>query len=104
MVKQHLLIKLSQVFLEYTEDYHTMQFRINFLKKYKGQTIIGATMRNILTTKELADYLKLTETTIYRYVREGKVPAYWKDGRWRFRKDQIDALLKGMELQKAHLI
>ena len=61
-------------------------------------------MRNILTTKELADYLKLTETTIYRYVREGKVPANWKDGRWRFRKDQIDALLQGMELQKAHLI
>ena len=61
-------------------------------------------MKNILTTRELADYLKLTETTIYRYIREGKVPAYWKDGRWRFRKDQIDALLGGVEPQKAHLI
>jgi excisionase family DNA binding protein len=71
---------------------------------YKGRTIIGGTMGNILTTKELADYLKLTETTIYRYVREGKVPAYWKDGRWKFRKNQIDALLKGMELQKAPMI
>ena len=32
-------------------------------------------MKHILTTKELADYLNLTETTIYRYVRNGKVPA-----------------------------
>ena len=54
-------------------------------------------MEQILTTKELAEYLKLTETTIYRYVREGKVPAFWKGGRWRFSKDRIDALLSGAE-------
>ena len=57
-------------------------------------------MEYALTTKELASYLKLTETTIYRYVREGKVPAHWEDGRWRFNKDQIDALMEGMETQK----
>jgi excisionase family DNA binding protein len=57
-------------------------------------------MKHVLTTKELASYLKLTETTIYRYVREGKVPAHWEDGRWRFNKDQIDALLGGMEAER----
>ena len=56
-------------------------------------------MKHVLTTKELASYLILTETTIYRYVREGKVPAHWEDGRWRFNKDQIDALLGGMEAE-----
>jgi len=66
--------------------------------------MIGGAMKEILTTRELADYLKLTETTIYRYVREGKVPAFWEDGRWRFRRDQIDALLGGIEPQKAQLI
>ena len=66
--------------------------------------MIGGTMKNILTTKELARYLKLTETTIYRYIREGKVPAHWEGGRWRFRKDQIDALLGGIEPQKAQLV
>ena len=54
-------------------------------------------MKHILTTKELADYLKLTETTIYRYIRNWKVPAHWENGRWRFNKDQIDALLGGLE-------
>jgi excisionase family DNA binding protein len=57
-------------------------------------------MEHILTTKELADYLKLTETTIYRYISNGKVPAHWENGRWRFYKDQIDALLGGVEPER----
>ena len=61
----------------------------------KRKPFFGERMEQILTTKELAEYLKLTETTIYRYVREGKVPAFWKGGRWRFSKDRIDALLSG---------
>jgi len=51
----------------------------------------------ILTTKELAKYLKLTEVTIYKYVKEGKIPAHKVGSRWRFDKDQIDELLKSEE-------
>ena len=54
-------------------------------------------MRNILTTKELAEYLKLTEVTIYKYVNEGKIPGFKIGSRWRFDKDQIDDLLKNEE-------
>ncbi len=50
-------------------------------------------MEELLTTKQLADYLKLTETTIYRYVKEGKVPAQREKGRWMFNKDAIEWLL-----------
>jgi len=55
-------------------------------------------MGQILTTKELAKYLKLTEVTIYKYVNEGKIPAHKVGSRWRFDKDQVDALL--MEKEK----
>jgi len=48
----------------------------------------------ILTTKELARYLKLTEVTIYKYANEGKIPGFKIGSRWRFDKDQIDDLLK----------
>ena len=54
-------------------------------------------MGNILTTKELAEYLKLTEVTIYKYVNEGKIPGFKIGSRWRFDKDQIDDLLKNEE-------
>ena len=51
-------------------------------------------MGQILTTKELADYLKLTIVTIYKYVKEGKIPGHKIGKRWRFDKEQIDNLLK----------
>ena len=56
----------------------------------------------ILTTKELAAYLKLTEVTIYKYANEGKIPGFKIGSRWRFDKDKIDDLLKSdEEVEKA---
>ena len=51
-------------------------------------------MGKILTTKELAEYLHLTEVTIYKYATEGKIPGNKIGSRWRFEKDKIDNLLK----------
>ena len=50
-------------------------------------------MGQILTAKELADYLKLNEVTIYKYVNEGKIPGHKIGKSWRFDKDRIDNLL-----------
>mgnify|MGYP001552544407 FL=1 len=50
-------------------------------------------MGKILTTKELAEYLKLTEVTIYKYANEGKIPGFKIVSIWRFDKDKIDDLL-----------
>ena len=50
-------------------------------------------MGQILTAKELADYLKLTEVTIYKYANEGKIPGFKIGNRWRFDKEQIDDLM-----------
>jgi len=55
---------------------------------------------NILTTKELSEYLKLTGVTIYKYVNEGKIPGFKVGSRWRFDKDQIDDLLRKEEEKK----
>ncbi len=44
----------------------------------------------IMTTSEVAQYLRLAEATIYRLAQAGEIPAM-KVGRvWRFRKDLID--------------
>jgi excisionase family DNA binding protein len=56
----------------------------------------------ILTTKELAAYLKLTEVTIYKYANEGKIPGFKIGSRWRFDKDKIDDLLKSEEVEMIH--
>ena len=51
-------------------------------------------MGEILTAKELSEYLQLTEVTIYKYVSEGKIPGMKIGSRWRFEKDKIDDLMK----------
>lgn len=44
----------------------------------------------ILTLKEVAIYLKLTEKTAYRLVAEGKLPGFKAGGSWRFKQSDIE--------------
>lgn len=44
----------------------------------------------ILTIKQVAEYLKVTERTIYRLAAAKKIPAFKVGGTWRFRKADID--------------
>jgi len=47
-------------------------------------------MPEIMTTKELATYLKLHQITICKYAGEGKIPAIRIGRVWRFDKEAID--------------
>lgn len=44
----------------------------------------------ILTLKEVAEYLKLAEKTAYRFAAEGKLPGFKIGGSWRFKREDID--------------
>jgi len=47
-------------------------------------------MPQIMTTKEIAEYLKLHEITICKYAAEGRIPAIRIGRVWRFDKNAID--------------
>jgi len=47
-------------------------------------------MAKIMTTKEIANYLRLHTLTINKLSKEGKVPAIRIGRVWRFDKDIID--------------
>jgi excisionase family DNA binding protein len=47
-------------------------------------------MPQIMTTKEVAKYLKLHEITICKYAVQGRIPAIRIGRVWRFDKDAID--------------
>lgn len=49
---------------------------------------------DIMTMKEVAEYLKLNEKTAYRLTSDGKLPAFKVGGSWRFRKSEIDEWTK----------
>lgn len=45
----------------------------------------------IMTLKEVAEYLKVAEKTVYRLVADGKLPGFKVGGSWRFKRVDIDA-------------
>lgn len=48
----------------------------------------------ILTIKEIAEYLKVTERTIYRLAAAKQMPAFKIGGSWRFSRQDIDGWIK----------
>ena len=53
----------------------------------------GKMQENLLTTAELAEYLKVDKFTVYRLVTQKNIPAFKVGNQWRFNKDMIDAWL-----------
>ena len=54
----------------------------------------------ILTLKEVAQYLKLAEKTAYRLAAEGKLPGFKVGGSWRFKKEDIESWIKEQKSSK----
>jgi len=51
-------------------------------------------MTELMTLEEVAAYLRVTKKTIYRLLRQGKIPASKVGHQWRFDKASIDEWLK----------
>ncbi|HZD40465.1 MAG TPA: helix-turn-helix domain-containing protein, partial [Terriglobales bacterium] len=49
-----------------------------------------ATTRDFLTTKEVAEYLRVNPYTVYRLVAQRKLPAYKVGSQWRFKRTVLD--------------
>jgi excisionase family DNA binding protein len=44
----------------------------------------------LMTVKDVATYLAVTERTVYRLVKDHRLPAYKVGGQWRFKADMIE--------------
>ena len=54
---------------------------------------------DILMIKDVADYLKVTERTIYRLAAAKKIPAFKVGGSWRFSRADIDIWIKQQSME-----
>jgi excisionase family DNA binding protein len=48
----------------------------------------------ILTIDELAGYLKIPKSTLYKLAQDGRIPGQKVGRHWRFRRDVIDRWLE----------
>jgi len=51
-----------------------------------------------LTLEQIAEYLQMSASSIYKMAQGGKIPSYKVGRQWRFRKDEIDAWVKGRKV------
>jgi excisionase family DNA binding protein len=51
------------------------------------------TMAEIMTPKEVANYLRMGVLTVYKYAKQGTIPSFRIGTSWRFNKNKIDAAL-----------
>jgi excisionase family DNA binding protein len=52
------------------------------------------TDERLMDIKEVAEYLHLTESTIYSWVQDGILPAFRVGRLWRFRRTELDDWLE----------
>ncbi len=50
-------------------------------------------LMNIVTVKELGNFLKISNSTIYKLASSGEIPAFRIGDSWRFDMDQILLLI-----------
>lgn len=65
-----------------------------FTLKQKRRIEMEEKPSDVLTIDELAAYLKISKSTLYKLVREGKIPSQKIGKHWRFRKGAIDRWLE----------
>lgn len=50
--------------------------------------------KELLTAKEVAEYLRIAEGTIYVWVHRKKIPALKVNGALRFRREDIESIME----------
>jgi len=66
---------------------------IKFYRYIKEKDDKNDSDHDVFDIKETAEYLRLTEKTVYTLVREGKIPALKIGGQWRFSKELLKKML-----------
>jgi len=50
--------------------------------------------RRLSTIKEIAEYLRLSESTVYQMAQKGEIPGIKIGGTWRFKMEEIENWLE----------
>ncbi len=51
-------------------------------------------MENIITAKKVGEYLKLSESTVYKLASSGEIPGFKVGDSWRFDMEDIEKMIR----------
>jgi excisionase family DNA binding protein len=64
----------------------------------------AATLSRIMTVTEIAEYLQVHRSTVYKLVRKGRIPAFKIGSDFRFHRDVIDKWMVDQQAKKGSQI
>ncbi len=59
-------------------------------------------MENIITAKEVGEYLKLSESTVYKLASSGEIPGFKVGDSWRFDMEDIEKMIRQSKEKTQH--
>jgi excisionase family DNA binding protein len=60
-------------------------------------------MEKLMTLSQLAEYLQLGKSTVYKMVQKGEIPGIKIANQWRFKKEDIDKWLNKTKIKQTKL-
>jgi len=60
-------------------------------------------MEKLMTLSQLAEYLQLGKSTVYKMVQKGEIPGIKIANQWRFKKEDIDKWLNKTKIKQTRL-
>lgn len=60
---------------------------------------MATTPDTVMTVREVADYLRVNQRTVYRLAVDGKLPAFKVGATWRFKLSDIDCWISAQSNQ-----
>ena len=57
-------------------------------------------MNKVLRLKEVAEFLRVHPTTIYRLLRTDKIPAFKVGSEWRFNQESVESWVNNLEARR----
>jgi excisionase family DNA binding protein len=57
-------------------------------------------MAGVLTLEEVADFLHVHPSTVYRLLRNRRIPAFKMGSDWRFNQESIEQWVKQLEAER----
>lgn len=61
----------------------------DIVRHREGEKKMQETRPTIMTLDEVANFLRLHKSTVYRMAREGRLPGNKVAGQWRFKKERL---------------
>ena len=56
--------------------------------------------KEIMTVKQVSEYLQMDEHTVYKLARTGQIPSLKIAGQWRFKKEMLDKWISEKSLER----